>query len=98
MKVVTQSIKSWLTVKARLQPFTVLFFSAWSLFVLLHSNPLQFMKKWVDLSVNKTNKDRAEKKSTVNGCKRVFTMRLRRNASVRPISLVRIDRNLKSWK
>ena len=28
----------------------------------------------MDLSVNKTNQDRAERKSTVNGCKRAFTV------------------------
>ena len=33
-----------------------------------------FMKKWVDLRVNKTNKDHVKKKvgPTVNGCKRAL--------------------------
>ena len=66
--------------KARLQPFTVLFsFSAILVCFIdaqIHSffhekltlkSTQFFMKKWVDLSVNKTNQDRAERKKY---CKR----------------------------
>ena len=36
----------------------------------------------MDLSVNKTNKDHAEKKSTVNGCKRALTILIKKRLSV----------------
>ena len=71
------------SLKARLQPFTVLFLFSVIFICLIdaqihsffqkNAKSTYFSEKMRGLSVNKTNKDHAEKKSTANGCKRALS-------------------------